>query len=141
MSTKEASLGEVTTPQKDSYRVYHANLMARLEGDVGLLFLLHAILHFRWDHQPLRNFWECYWNEDKRTPDELRTDYELDCNYWDRVWNMRSKARRIIDGREPWPREFRQWKAMQELRYYHGRRARPPWLDSRASGWELVVEP
>lgn len=117
------------TPPQKSYRAYHADLMARLEGEVGLMFLLHAILHFRADHQPLRTFWERYWNEDKRTPDDLRTEYDIDYNYWDRAWNMRNKAGRIIQGVEPWPRAFLPWKGMQELRYHHGRRTRPPWLD------------
>lgn len=134
MTTKEAASGQVNAPRKDSYSDYLDRLFALLERDPGKLFLLSAILHFRWEHETPRTFWERYWNEDKRTPDDLRTDYDIDYNYWDRVWNMRGKARRVIQGLEPWPPEFLPWKGMQELLYYHGRRRkRPVWLDANAS--------
>lgn len=129
MTTKEARAGRVNTPPKDSYRVYHADLIAQLEGDPGKLFLLHAIAHFRWDHETPRDHWESYWNVDKRAPDHDR-DHLWNHDYWDRVWNMRNKARRVIQGAEPWPRWALRWRAFQELRYYHGRRKRPAWLDA-----------
>lgn len=122
--------GQVNGHREKSYRAYHDALMARLEGDVGLLFLLHAILHFRWDHQPLRNGWQRYWNEDKRASDaERQANPDFDHDYWDRTWNMREKARRVIEGREPWPRDFVPWKQRRETLYYLGIGKRPPWLD------------
>lgn len=114
MTTKEARAGRVNTPPKDSYRVYHADLMARLEGDPGKLFLLHAIAFFDWGD----------------TPRETGDAFDIDHDYWERHWHMREKARRIIQGIDPWPTWALRWRAFQELRYYHGRRKRPAWLDA-----------
>lgn len=114
MTTKEARAGRVNTPPKNSYRVYHADLIAQLEGDPGKLFLLHAIAFFDWGD----------------TPRDTGDAFDIDHEFWARHWNMREKARRVIQGAEPWPRWAVRWRAFQELRYHHGRRKRPAWLDA-----------
>ncbi len=114
MPTKEARAGRVNTPPTSSYRVYHADLIAQLEGDPGKLFLLHAIAFFDWGD----------------TPRDTGDAPDIDHDYWERQWHMREKARRVIQGAEPWPRWAIRWKAFQELRYHHGRRKRPAWFDA-----------
>lgn len=122
MTTKEAAAARVNTPQRNSYRVYHADLLAQLEGDPGKLFLLHAIAFFDWGDEP------------RETGDAA----DIDHDYWERHWHMREKARRVIQGAEPFPTWARRWKAMQELRYYHGRRKRPAWLDGSRDSFALA---
>lgn len=126
MTMPATSQRGVNTASKNSYRVYHADLLAQLEGDPGKLFLLHAIAFFDWGD----------------TPRDTGDAFDIDHDYWQRHWHMREKARRVIQGAEPWPAWARRWKAFQELRYYahKGRRKRPAWLDApkrERSHWEI----
>ncbi|MBN8606227.1 MAG: hypothetical protein J0L81_04855 [Caulobacterales bacterium] len=114
MPTKGTPHGQVNGSREKSYRAYHDALMARLEGDVGLLFLLHAIHKFDW----------------RDTPRDTGDAFDIDHDYWERHWHMREKARRMIQGVEPWPRDFLPWKQRRETLYYLGIGKRPPWLDS-----------
>lgn len=62
----------------------------------------------------------------------------LEINSYDRaeaprtfMWEMRERARAIIEGREPWPEYLLPYKSIRENAYYHGRRKVeiPTWLD------------
>lgn len=44
--------------------------------------------------------------------------------------SVRFKAKAIVEGRHPWPRELVAWKALKELRYFHSETTdwrEPPW--------------
>jgi len=47
-----------------------------------------------------------------------------------REWARRERARAIIEGRRPWPRDLLHYKLRCEVRYYHrGVGTLPPWRD------------
>lgn len=91
-----------------------------------LLWLMTALDHYRRDDQHCRDIWDKHANVRL----DAGRDALLEHDYWRRTWNMREKARRIIEGRQPWPAELLVWKLYKELRFSAGDEC-PAWLDAK----------
>ncbi|GIK49265.1 MAG: hypothetical protein BroJett013_19620 [Alphaproteobacteria bacterium] len=113
---------------RQTYGEYLDGLFAEMERRPSLLWLAHYLLYYgSRDRFP-------HFTERDATPPDLKAIEAAgyDWTWPRRQWLSRERARRIIEGREPWPRRLLGWKHFMELRYYHGSLAQVPgWLDSR----------
>jgi len=109
-----------------TYGEYLDGLFAEMERRPSLLWLAHYLRYYG-----SRDRFPHYTERDATPPDLKGIEAAgYDWLWHRRQWLSRERARRIIEGVEPWPQRLLGWKHFTELRYYHGSLAQMPgWLD------------
>ena len=109
-----------------TYGEYLTDLFAEMERRPSLLWLSHYLFFYG-----SRDRFPRYTERDAAPPDLKAIEAAgYDWTWHRRQWLSRERARRIIEGAEPWPQRLLGWKHFMELRYYQGARGRMPgWVD------------